>query len=228
MRSDSTISPLLRVCRLCGEPKAASAFFPHPTMRDGLSSKCRVCSAAECARRKAARRDPEIAALRRAELEARYLDRAWRRFCRWFTATDPGDCWPWRGRPRNGYGRFNFRGKFVSAHCFAYQRLVGPIPEGFDLDHTCRNRACVNPAHLEPVPPVVNVLRGEGPTAINARKTHCPRGHEYDMTTADGRWCTQCKREAGRAYREKKRIMAEALGVPARWLTGHRPKDTVA
>lgn len=57
---------------------------------------------------------------------------------------------------------------------------VGPIPEGMDLDHTCRNRGCVNPEHLEPVTTQVNTLRGIGPTAENARKTHCKHGHPLE------------------------------------------------
>jgi len=61
---------------------------------------------------------------------------------------------------RYGYARFNIApGQSVHAHRFAYEELVGPIPEGLDLDHLCRNKTCVNPAHLEPVTRAENVRR---------------------------------------------------------------------
>lgn len=90
------------------------------------------------------------------------------------------NCWTWRGKYiHNGYGQMwqkRIR-KSVYAHRYAYEQFVGPIPDGLQLDHLCRNRGCVNPAHLEPATNRVNVLRGMGPTALNARKTHCKRGH---------------------------------------------------
>jgi hypothetical protein len=87
-------------------------------------------------------------------------------------------CWPWRGAITAGYGMFSpFR-----AHRVAYTLLCGPIPAGLMLDHLCRNRACVNPAHLRPCTNRENVLAAgsESRTAINAAKTACPLGHPYD------------------------------------------------
>lgn len=86
------------------------------------------------------------------------------------------------------------------AHRVSYETFVGPIPAGLTLDHLCRNTLCINPAHLEPVTIKENVLRGDGPTARNARKTHCDRGHAFDETNTGpnangGRSCRACKRE---------------------------------
>lgn len=100
----------------------------------------------------------------------------------WSKVEKAGDegCWTWTAaRTRDGHGRFRTPTSHVLAHRWSYERLVGPIPEGLVLDHLCRNPPCVNPAHLEPVTAEENVARGTGPSAANAAKTHCPRGHEY-------------------------------------------------
>lgn len=87
-------------------------------------------------------------------------------------------CWLWTGYVvrRNGYGRVSSGSKPTTVHRLVYRLLVGPIEN--QLDHLCRVRHCCNPAHLEDVTNKENVLRGDGPTAVNARKTHCKRGHE--------------------------------------------------
>jgi hypothetical protein len=95
-------------------------------------------------------------------------------------------CWEWTGgKWNNGYGYLSVstdtvKNRLVCAHRVSYEFLVGPIDEGLHLDHLCRNPGCVNPQHLEPVTRKVNILRGTSPFAENARKTHCPHGHEYD------------------------------------------------
>lgn len=128
----------------------------------------------------------------------------------WDSISTQEDCWEWTGSLRpDGYGRIYFggrdSGRVWRAHRLVYEVLVGPIPDGMTLDHLCRNRRCVNPDHLEPVPNRENVLRGIGITAENKRKTHCVRGHEFtpDNTYAHGskRHCRTCRTENMRERR---------------------------
>lgn len=73
---------------------------------------------------------------------------------------DRGPCWVFSRVDRYGYGQYKFNGKNLVAHRFAYERLVGPIPEAHDLDHQCdRHRNCVYPAHLEPATKTINAIR---------------------------------------------------------------------
>lgn len=124
-----------------------------------------------------------------------------------------------------GYGAMYIaKGKRVLAHRWAYEHYVGPIPEGMVLDHLCRNRICVNPAHLEPVTHRTNVLRGVAPTAVNAAKTHCDQGHLFDAenTAMDRgkRACRACNRARSKAAYENNR---EALIEKSRnYYASHR------
>lgn len=98
----------------------------------------------------------------------------------WSKVQKKSTCWNWTGSlSGNGYGAFWVEGRTVIAHRWAYEALVGPIPDGLEVDHLCRNRACVNPEHMEPVTARENIMRGMGVTAINAAKTHCKHGHEF-------------------------------------------------
>jgi hypothetical protein len=91
----------------------------------------------------------------------------------------------------------------------AYEMLVGPVPDGLELDHLCRVPACVNPDHLEPVTHIENVRRGR---SYWAERTHCSAGHEYTREntriTKRGRTCRACKNETERAARRRKREAA--------------------
>ncbi len=121
----------------------------------------------------------------------------------WRKVEKTATCWNWTGAIlRSGYGHFGLQGrpKLILAHRWAYQQVNGPIPVGLTLDHACRNRRCVNPSHLEAVPHRTNVLRGIGPTAQNARKKRCKRGHLLQgdnlKVYKDGRReCRQCTRD---------------------------------
>lgn len=94
------------------------------------------------------------------------------------TAIMPSGCVEWTGARQRGYGVAEQpSGKTGVAHRVVYELLAGPIPEGETLDHLCRNRACVNPGHLEPVSRGENTMRGDTIAAANAAKTHCKRGH---------------------------------------------------
>jgi hypothetical protein len=92
-----------------------------------------------------------------------------------------GVCWEWTGKPGDrGYGHFSLgTDKIVRAHKWAYESLVGKVAASLHLDHLCRNQMCVNPDHIQPVTPRINILRGTGEPARNARKTHCKWGHEF-------------------------------------------------
>jgi hypothetical protein len=94
---------------------------------------------------------------------------------------DPSGCWLWqRSTNRDGYARAGINGRVLSIHRLTYEMVVGPIPDGLQLDHLCRVRNCVNPEHLEPVTPLVNVMRSPHTLAsINSAKSHCPKDHEY-------------------------------------------------
>lgn len=117
----------------------------------------------------------------------------------WAQVDASGDCWIWTGsRTDNGYGQMMVNYQQCLAHRLAYEFLVGAIPEGLTIDHLCRNRPCVNPDHLDPVPQRVNTMRSPIALAtINARKTHCKRGHPLsgdNLYRRNGRrHCRQCR-----------------------------------
>lgn len=112
----------------------------------------------------------------------------------------PNGCWEWQGSlSKLGYGLFYAGSRAIRAHRWSYEHFVGPIPDGLIMDHLFRNRKCVNPQHVEPVTNKENILRGESPPAVCARKNHCANGHEFTkdntyITYRGNRSCRTCRR----------------------------------
>ena len=109
-------------------------------------------------------------------------------------------CWQWTGAKNDhGYGQLRLNGRVQYAHRVFYEDFVGPIPDGLELDHLCRNPDCVNPAHLEPVTHRENMRRA-------IQKSACVRGHPYNdvyiRRDNGARMCRACARER---YAERRR-----------------------
>jgi len=131
----------------------------------------------------------------------------------WSKVRKTQDCWVWTAGLCNGYGFFWLDGGNVYAHRYAYESLLGPISDDLQLDHLCRNRACVNPLHLEQVARRTNILRGAGITAQNAAKAACKHGHPFDEINtgwyAGERYCRECARTRAREwYRANQSVKA--------------------
>lgn len=123
------------------------------------------------------------------------------------------DCWEWQGSiGSSGYGRISINSKQWLAHRYSYTLFIGDIPDDLVIDHLCRNKICVNPAHLEVVEHGENTRRGEVGLATGRKqraKTHCPKGHLYAgsniLKSSTGRRCRACQNERSREYQRKKR-----------------------
>lgn len=119
-------------------------------------------------------------------------------------------CWLFAGSiDPKGYGTVFNNGKNLKAHRVMYESEIGEIPDGLIIDHLCRVRACINPAHMEVVDNATNVMRGEAPSAQNARKTHCKKGHELigeNIRLRNNGWriCKVCQSGWQRIYMAKR------------------------
>lgn len=129
----------------------------------------------------------------------------------WKKVEKTDTCWLWTGCLEvSGYGKAARNpavGSTQKAHRIAYVLVVGPIPEGLELDHLCEQPSCVNPDHLEPVTGAENHRRKA------LRQTACANGHDYDFANtyvrANGyRQCRACHREQAAARRARKQERA--------------------
>jgi hypothetical protein len=150
------------------------------------------------------------------------------RFLKHVKKNGENGCWLWtgfleRGGSGAGYGKFQMGTKqCMWAHRAAYILFIGPIPPGCVVDHVrnreCHNRACVNPKHLEAVTQRENTLRGLGNSAVNAKKTRCPKGHPYDATNTyfgkskNDRRCRICQNEQSKIRNRRYRAVARERG----------------
>ena len=122
-----------------------------------------------------------------------------------------GDCWLWNGcKTLGGYGIIRTDDRKFLVHRVYYEAVVGPIPQGLEIDHVCRNRACVRPLHLEPVTRLENIRRMIAAVgSYQSRKTHCPKGHEYTEENTyrrpglNYRTCRACMRVFSRKAYER-------------------------
>lgn len=117
----------------------------------------------------------------------------------WSKVNKTDTCWLWTGMTDpNGYGLIKYGGRNRLAHRVSYELSGREAIGARQIDHLCRVRLCVNPDHLEPVTSKLNTLRGLSPSALNATKTHCVRGHEFNdentRTYRGKRYCRACSR----------------------------------
>ena len=143
------------------------------------------------------------------------------RFWRQVVRVPESNCWIWIGdaHKRDHHGRFTVSSTGnkpyrVMAYRWSYEQMVGPIPDGMQLDHFRCEPLCVNPAHLEPVTGKENQHRGNGLGGVNFRKTHCPAGHPLSgdnlIAQRGRRYCRACRNQQAREYGARKRKANEA------------------
>lgn len=201
---------ILHECRHCG------VTFDVP----GFQARARVvkyCSRACC---DAARKTPEARWIRFWSK----VDKSGPDGIHSQTGENLGPCWLWTaamaGPDEEKYGHVNFGNGMQRCHVLTYEAECGPVPEGLVIDHLCRVRRCVRPAHLEAVTHQVNLLRGAGPTAVNARKTYCPKGHALsgvNLLVHTGRRDGLLTRKCAACRLDRRRASALRDGrVPAR------------
>jgi len=192
--------------------KPDSCKYGHPFTDDNTYVRpngWRVCRTCESARQTHDRRKRGI----REKGSASAMSLFWPKvnYCGPMAAPHLGQCWAWEGAKNpGGYGQFSRKKDQSLAHRWSYENVFGPIPDDLELDHLCRNRACVRPEHLEPVTRSENIRRGVNFTGINMRKTHCDNGHAFDdantyINAKGHRKCRACAAARGRRYYQSRK-----------------------
>jgi hypothetical protein len=157
-------------CSLCGNEKWTLRY----SFQNSKTGLCKEC----------------VSASLRRKIEDRF----------WEKVDKSNNCWNWIGAiTRDGYGAFQVTSKkTIRAHRLSFEMSKGMIPVGLVLDHICNNKKCVNPEHLRAVTNWENIKRSNAICSVNARVTHCPKGHPYDDVNTyhlpkGGRGCKACR-----------------------------------
>lgn len=133
----------------------------------------------------------------------------------WSYVDKTSTCWVWTGWHNGRYPGFSIGRVKVYAHRFSYELANGSIPDGLTIDHLCRNKMCVNPAHLEAVTNQQNVLRGDSPKVMSQRRRPdqqlCGTGRHPWVPGA--KRCAACKLEANRASRARRKVRPDSVGT---------------
>jgi hypothetical protein len=206
--------------------KRGHGFTPENTKITPQGSRqCRECQKLHW--RAYAERKKQGAPLERTATPPKPLPKDDRTLSFWERVEMGSGCWLWKGKKnKGGYGILGRSGRQVYAHRYAYELAYGILPDGLLIDHRCRNRLCVNPAHLEAVTHQENVRRGAAgqvTAARNRAKTHCRNGHPYDATNTriNSQGYRECRACARTAWRLKNWGFADDKPAQTHCLRGH-------